>query len=339
KTITYGQFLSAVNFEGIVATNAYNSSLTATGVFAWEQPNVVLNANDAAYAPVFTFTPSAESTANYTAFSNGNSGAKKTILVQVNKANVQKVGSFSAANAIFYGMKLSDTPIINAHNQHVVGGEIRTDIAGVYSWKNPNQVPTVADSNNTGFRVVWTPDASVAQNYNVMDADTWTATVVVNKANILVNTANATEIPKAAIELFYGQPLSQTAIVYKFYNAQLYTMLSRTEEITSMVQSVTWANPSLVSPVAASASFAISIRMTDAAKNNFTSDVYTQYLDTNGNPVDAVASVTIKKAHVNMPGINSARAINYGQTLSEAGLINNIGGRNPYNATMTVEGT
>lgn len=339
KTITYGQFLSAVNFEGIVATNAYNSSLTATGVFAWEQPNVVLNANDAAYAPVFTFTPSAESTANYTAFSNGNSGAKKTILVQVNKANVQKVGSFSAANAIFYGMKLSDTPIINAHNQHVVGGEIRTDIAGVYSWKNPNQVPTVADSNNTGFRVVWTPDASVAQNYNVMDADTWTATVVVNKANILVNTANATEIPKAAIELFYGQPLSQTAIVYKFYNAQLYTMLSRTEEITSMVQSVTWANPSLVSPVAASASFAISIRMTDAAKNNFTSDVYTQYLDTNGNPVDAVASVTIKKAHVNMPGINSAHAINYGQTLSEAGLINNIGGRNPYNATMTVEGT
>lgn len=74
--------------------------------------------------------------------------------------------------------------------------------AGTYAWKEPDTMPTVADSNRTGFPIVFTPTDT---NY---DATEITATVTISKKAYLSSDFSNMQ----ASDIVYGQTLESSSI-------------------------------------------------------------------------------------------------------------------------------
>ncbi|GHT52832.1 hypothetical protein AGMMS49982_14110 [Bacteroidia bacterium] len=175
-TITYGAALS---------TSALSGGTTGYGTFDWTDGTIVPTVTNSGYE--VTFTPNANTLANYDPISN----LTEIVTITVNKATAPTI-TYPTATTITYGAALSTATLS--------GG---TTGYGTFDWTDGTIVPTVT---NSGYEVTFTPSASTTDNYNTVSNLTETVAITVNKAAAPVIT-----FPTAAT-ITYGAALSTSAL-------------------------------------------------------------------------------------------------------------------------------
>ena len=113
------------------------------GTWSWKQSGIVPTMNNSGYEAVFT--PGDAN--NYTTVGT-------TIAVKVKKA-VPVIVQKPVASEINWGESLAASVLTGGSAQHGVTGEI---VSGTFAWKDATIRPNVADSNQTAFTLVFTPD-------------------------------------------------------------------------------------------------------------------------------------------------------------------------------------
>lgn len=172
--LTYGQKLSELPIT-YTCKNPYTDVLVK-GTWRWETPDVIPTVAPQSFTAVFT----PNDTVNYSVVST-------QITAPVVKANPVVT---ITASPIAFGDNLSTS------NLTVVG------TSGVAVWEFPSTVPTVSDSENTEFNVIFKP--SDTSNYNTINVPT---RVKVSKAIPQVSDITATGI-------VYGQRLADSTLSY-----------------------------------------------------------------------------------------------------------------------------
>ena len=164
--------LADSDMTGGSVTGADGNELAGTWSFTGK--NIIPTVNNKGYQAVFT----PDDTNNY-------STATRTITVIVTKAT-PVIAEKPTAGALTYGQELSDSTLTGGKAAYQTADG--TEITGAFVWKNSSSKPTVADSQKTGYDVVFTP--SDKDNYNAVDTK---LTLTVNKA------AQAPNMPQAAM--------------------------------------------------------------------------------------------------------------------------------------------
>ena len=113
------------------------------GTWSWKQPGIVPTMNNSGYEAVFT----PGDTNNYTTVGT-------TIAVKVKKA-VPVIVQKPVASEISWGESLAASALTGGSAQHGVTGAV---VSGTFAWKDAAIRPNVADSNQTTFTLVFTPD-------------------------------------------------------------------------------------------------------------------------------------------------------------------------------------
>lgn len=113
------------------------------GTWSWKQPGIVPTMNNSGYEAVFT----PNDTNNYMAVGT-------TIAVKVKKA-VPVIVQKPVASEISWGESLAASALTGGSAQHGVTGAV---VSGTFAWKDAAIRPNVADSNQTTFTLVFTPD-------------------------------------------------------------------------------------------------------------------------------------------------------------------------------------
>ena len=113
------------------------------GTWSWKQSGIVPTMNNSGYEAVFT--PS--DTNNYKTVGT-------TIAVKVKKA-VPVIVQKPVASEINWGESLAASVLTGGSAQHGVTKDI---VSGTFAWKDATIRPNVADSNQTAFTLVFTPD-------------------------------------------------------------------------------------------------------------------------------------------------------------------------------------
>lgn len=113
------------------------------GTWSWKQSGIVPTMNNSGYEAVFT----PGDTNNYTTVGT-------TIAVKVKKA-VPVIVQKPVASEINWGESLAASVLTGGSAQHGVTGEI---VSGTFAWKDATIRPNVADSNQTAFTLVFTPN-------------------------------------------------------------------------------------------------------------------------------------------------------------------------------------
>lgn len=152
-----------------------------TGTWSWENADVVPTVNNNGYTAVFT--PTGEDKDNYETIT-------KTITVNVSKAT-PFIKTEPTAAAITYGQALSNSELSGAVVQY--SDSDITKVEGTFAWKEAAAMPTVADSENTTYTVVFTPADEV--NYKSVETD---ITLTVNKAE------TAPDMPESTMSVPYN---------------------------------------------------------------------------------------------------------------------------------------
>ncbi|MBQ4103544.1 MAG: leucine-rich repeat protein, partial [Clostridia bacterium] len=174
KTLTYTGSAEALVTEGTVVGGTLQYSLNGT-TYSTEIPS-------GTYAGEYTVW--------YKVIGDGNHNNTDPICITVNIAKVTPVITGVAGTAITYGNTLNASTLSgSAHYSNTDN----TVVEGSFSWKDTNVKPTVSDSNNTSYTVVFTPTDTT--NYNTAEA---TITLIVNKAE------NAPYIPGDTISVPYS---------------------------------------------------------------------------------------------------------------------------------------
>lgn len=148
------------------------------GTWSWKQSGIVPTVKNSGYEAVFTET----GTKNYKAVST-------TVTVKVKKAEPVIVQNPTAAE-ITWGESLADSALSGGTVQHSVSG---TAVSGSFAWKDATIKPNVADSNQTAYTVVFTPDDT--DNYEITET---TVTLNIRRAG---NTPN---LPANQMDVTYG---------------------------------------------------------------------------------------------------------------------------------------
>ena len=121
------------------------------GTWSWKQAGIVPTVDNSGYEAVFTET----GTKNYTPVST-------TVAVKVKKAEPEVAENPTAAE-ITWGESLADSVLSGGTMQHSSG----TAVSGSFAWKDATIKPNVADSNQTAYTVVFTPDDT--DNYEITE--------------------------------------------------------------------------------------------------------------------------------------------------------------------------
>ncbi len=158
KTLTYTGSAEALVTEGTVVGGTLQYSLNGT-TYSTEIPSGI-NAG--------------EYTVWYKVIGDGNHNNTDPICITVNIAKVTPVITEVAGTAITYGNTLNASTLSGSAQY---SNTDNTVVEGSFSWKDTNVKPTVSDSNNTSYTVVFTPTDTT--NYNTAEA---TTTLTVNKA-------------------------------------------------------------------------------------------------------------------------------------------------------------
>ena len=127
---------SAITFGQTLAASTLTRTSGLAGTFRWADPTIVptiADSNKTEYDVIFE----PEDSTNYTTASK-----KAKVTVTLGKPTVNEV----TVTPITYGQKLSASTITGSAEQE-----------GTFSWKSPNTVPTVADSEVTEYDVVFKP--------------------------------------------------------------------------------------------------------------------------------------------------------------------------------------
>ena len=164
------------DLTGGVVTGVDGTALD--GTWSWKQSGIVPTVKNSGYEAVFTET----GTKNYKAVST-------TVTVKVKKAEPVIVQNPSAAE-ITWGESLADSALSGGTVQHSVSG---TAVSGSFAWKDATIKPNVADSNQTAYTVVFTPDDT--DNYEIAET---TVTLNIRRAG---NTPN---LPANQMVVTYG---------------------------------------------------------------------------------------------------------------------------------------
>lgn len=120
------------------------------GTWSWKDTSVVPTVGNTGYVAVFTPTD----TTNYNT-------VEKTVVVEVAKATPVVSVAPTAAD-IEYLKTLADSTLSGGKVVYAEGSSVEVD--GTWSWKDATIAPTVADSDNTEYEVVFTPADTT--NYN-----------------------------------------------------------------------------------------------------------------------------------------------------------------------------
>ena len=163
STLTYGEALSALTFktDTAVFVEQGNTSNVIAGSLSWKTAAVVPAAGTTSATWVFTPADAA-----YAAFEG-------TVAITVNKAT-PLVMTEPTVSAITYGQTLADSTLAEGI---VMVGE--SPIEGSFAWKTGTVKPSVADSGETLYDVVFTPNDTM--NYETAECK---VTLIVNKADI-----------------------------------------------------------------------------------------------------------------------------------------------------------
>ena len=164
------------DLTGGVVTGVDGTALD--GTWSWKQSGIVPTVKNSGYEAVFTET----GTKNYKAVST-------TVAVKVKKAEPVIVQNPTAAE-ITWGESLADSALSGGAVQHSVSG---TAVSGSFAWKDATVKPNVADSNQTAYTVVFTPDDT--DNYEITET---TVTLNIRRAG---NTPN---LPANRMDVTYG---------------------------------------------------------------------------------------------------------------------------------------
>ena len=164
------------DLTGGVVTGVDGTALD--GTWSWKQSGIVPTVNNSGYEAVFTET----GTKNYKAVST-------TVTVKVKKAEPVIVQNPTAAE-ITWGESLADSALSGGAVQHSVSG---TAVSGSFAWKDATVKPNVADSNQTAYTVVFTPDDT--ENYEITET---AVTLNIRRAG---NTPN---LPANQMDVTYG---------------------------------------------------------------------------------------------------------------------------------------
>ncbi len=113
------------------------------GTWRWKQSGIVPTMNNSGYEAVFT----PGDTNNYTTVGT-------TIAVKVKKA-VPVIVQKPVASEINWGESLAASVLTGGSAQH---GVTKDAVSGTFAWKDAAIRPNVADSNQTAFTLVFTPD-------------------------------------------------------------------------------------------------------------------------------------------------------------------------------------
>ncbi|MBE6752636.1 MAG: hypothetical protein E7556_08950, partial [Ruminococcaceae bacterium] len=158
KTLTYTGSAEALVTEGTVVGGTLQYSLNGT-TYSTEIPSGI-------YAGEYTVW--------YKVIGDGNHNNTDPICITVNIAKVTPVITEVAGTAITYGNTLNASTLSGSAQYSTTDNTV---VDGSFSWKDTNVKPSVSDSNNTSYTVVFTPTDTT--NYNTAEA---TITLIVNKA-------------------------------------------------------------------------------------------------------------------------------------------------------------
>ena len=162
------------DLTGGVVTGVDGAALK--GTWSWKQAGIIPTVNNSGYEAVFTET----GTKNYTAVST-------TVEVKVKKAEPE-VDQNPTAAEITWGESLADAVLSGGTMRHSVSG---TAVSGSFAWKDATIRPNVADSDQTGYTVVFTPDDT--ENYETTET---TVTLHVKRVGNTPNLpANRIDVP------------------------------------------------------------------------------------------------------------------------------------------------
>ncbi len=170
NTLTYGQALSELKF----GDNTFVDSDTdekVPGTLAWRNPNVTPDAGT--YEAEWVFTPDDKDT--YIEYTG-------TVAITVNKANPSEVTAPILKSYDYRPMALGENPYLlkdtmYVKQQGVVTGIKGEELAGTWSWMDPNFVPEIGEHT---LKVYFTP---TDQNYNSVESS---ITLKVRKSYISV---------------------------------------------------------------------------------------------------------------------------------------------------------
>ena len=147
------------------------------GTWSWKQTGIIPTVNNSGYEAVFTLA----GVSCYTAVST-------TVEVKVQKAEPVITQNPTAAE-ITYGVTLAASVLSGGTVKHSASG---TTVIGSFAWKNATIKPNVADSNQTAYTVVFTPDDT--ENYKPVET---TVTLNIKPAK------NAPNFPESYMDVKY----------------------------------------------------------------------------------------------------------------------------------------
>jgi len=151
-TITYGTALSAITLTG---------GSTEYGTFTWTAPATIPTVGNTGYS--VTFTPSAATLVNYTIAST----LTDTVAITVNKAPAPTI-TWPTASTVTVGETLASSVL-----------SITSNAYGSFAWTTPATVPT---ADNSGYSVIFTPNAVTLANYEAITPLSQTVAVTVTVA-------------------------------------------------------------------------------------------------------------------------------------------------------------
>ncbi len=164
------------DLTGIVANGIDGTALD--GTWSWKEAGIVPTVGNSGYEAVFT----PADTQNYTAVS-------VTVEVKVQKA-VPAIVQNPAATEIAYGESLANSVLNGGSAQHSIS---KTAVSGKFAWKDATIKPNVADSNQTAYTLVFTPDDTA--NYDITET-----TVTLNIKRV----GNAPNLPANRMSVAYN---------------------------------------------------------------------------------------------------------------------------------------
>lgn len=164
------------DLTGIVANGIDGTALA--GTWSWKNAGIVPMVGNSGYEAVFT----PADTQNYTAVS-------VTVEVKVKKA-VPAIVQNPVATEIAYGESLANSVLNGGSAQHSIS---KTAISGKFAWKDATIKPNVADSNQTAYTLVFTPDDTA--NYDITET-----TVTLNIKRV----GNAPNLPANRMSVVYN---------------------------------------------------------------------------------------------------------------------------------------
>ena len=172
-----------------------------SGTWDWCREDIIPNAGANSYQAVFT----PENAANY-------ESAEAAVTVDVEKAvPYLDLKQLPSASAITYGDSLVMSSLTGGSAQYGdgmgnpgTGTDSKLTVAGTFTWKEQNVKPAVADSNQTEYAVIFTPEDT--KNFNTAET---VVTLTVNKAQDAPNMPQTEMNVSNSIEKVSDVPLPE----------------------------------------------------------------------------------------------------------------------------------